>query len=407
MNVLVVSQYFWPESFRINELAATLAERGVATTVLTGKPNYPEGSIFPGYQALGCIQESYLGVNVLRVPLFPRGKKSKLRLALNYLSFIVSASVFGSLLLRGTLPHVILVYCPSPLLQALPALLIGWLKRVPVVIYVQDLWPESLEATGYVRNSWILSMVRWVVKYIYRHADLILVSSRPFAKSISNYVPDSRIVYYPNSVDASFRNPDTGLKLEMPTLDSGFSVVFAGNVGSAQAVNVIVDAAALLTPHQEIRLVVLGAGSELEWMKRQVQERHLENLHLMGRFPVEAMPWLLSKASALLVTLADQTIFESTVPNKIQAYLAVGRPIVACLNGEGARIVEEAGAGLTVRAENASDLADAIFRLYRLPTDERKRLGASGQAYYQKYFDHESLVTDLIGHLQEVIGGRP
>ena len=406
IRLLVVSQYFWPENFRINEVVATLAERGLETTVLTGKPNYPEGTVFPGYRAWGCAEEGYKGAHVLRVPLFPRGKESVLRLALNYLSFIVSGAVFGTWLLRWTKPDAILVYCPSPLLQVLPALLISWLKRAPVVVYVQDLWPESLEATGYVRSRRILGAVGWLVRFIYRHADLILISSRPFADSIRRHAPDARIVYYPNSVDASFCNPDAGLKPELPILDSGFSVVFAGNVGSAQAVKVIVEAAALLTAQREIRFVVLGSGSELEWMHQQVRDRQLDNLHLAGRFPVEAMPWLLAKASVLLVTLADRPIFAATVPNKIQAYLAAGRPIMACMNGEGARLVTEANAGLAAPAEDARGLADAILKLYRMPLEERERLGANGRAYYREHFDHETLVSELIGHLQNVVGGK-
>jgi glycosyltransferase involved in cell wall biosynthesis len=406
MRLLLISQYFWPESFSINEVIRALGQRGLEVDVLTGKPNYPEGRLHSGYRILGFDRERYHGATVFRVPVFPRGKKSAFRLALNYLSFIVSGSVFGPWLLRGTRPDVILVYCPSPLLQVLPALLIGWLKRVPVVVYVQDLWPESLEATGYVRNRWIIGTVRRVVRFIYRHTDMILISSRPFADSIRLLAPVSRIIYFPNSVDDSFCNPDAGSKPELPILDSGFSVVFAGNVGTAQAVNVIIEAAALLTAHREIRLVVLGSGSEFEWMHQQIRERQLENLHLAGRFPVEAMPWLLAKASVLLVTLADRPIFAATVPNKIQAYMAVGRPILACLNGEGARIVEEAGAGLTVPAEDAHGLADAILRLYRMSPEERERLGASGQAYYRKNFDHEMLVSDLIGHLQEVRGSK-
>lgn len=403
MRLLVVSQYFWPESFRINELARSLRQRGVEETVLTGKPNYPEGSIFPGYRASGCSEERYNDVRVLRVPLFPRGKKSAFRLALNYISFIASGSVFGPWLLRRSRPDVIFVYCTSPLLQVLPALLIGWIKRTPVVLWVQDLWPQSLEATGYVRNGWILSAVGWGVRFIYRHADLILISSRPFADSIRRYAPDSRIVYYPNSVDASFCNPEAGLKPELPVLDGGFSVVFAGNVGSAQAVKVIVEAAVLLRAHQEIRLVILGSGSELAWMQQQILERQLGNLHLAGRFPVEAMPWLLAKASALLVTLADRPIFAATVPNKIQAYMAVGRPIIASLNGEGARLVQEADAGLTVSAEDGKGLANAILKLHSMSQKERDNLGANGRRYYYKHFDHERLVSELIEHLTKAI----
>jgi glycosyltransferase involved in cell wall biosynthesis len=285
-------------------------------------------------------------------------------------------------------------------------LLIGWLKRIPVVVYVQDLWPESIEATGYVRNRLVIRAVEQVVGFIYRRADLILVSSRPFETAIRRFRPKAEIVYYPNSVDETFCNPHAGQKVELDSLSDGFSVVFAGNVGSAQAVNVIVKAAALLRSDPDIRLVVLGAGSELEWMRQQKQERGLDNLSLEGRFPVDAMPWLLSRAGALLVTLADRQIFAATVPNKIQAYMAVGRPIIACLNGEGARLVEEAGAGIAVPAEDAGQLAEAVRTLYRLPREQRDRMGASGKAYYRAHFDHEELVSELVKHLQGWVGHR-
>lgn len=406
MNLLVVSQYFWPESFRINELVASLVSRGVATTVLTGKPNYPEGRVFPGYRASGCVKEAFCGAQVRRVPLFPRGQRSPWRLALNYLSFIAAGIVWGPRMLRGIKPAAILVYCPSPLLQALPALWLGWLKRVPVAVYVQDLWPESLEATGYVRRRWIIRLVERMVRFIYRRSDLILVSSRPFVEPILRLAPSARITYYPNSVDASFCDPDSGIRPDVPVLDAGFNVVFAGNVGSAQAVSVIVDAAERLLPFSEIRLVVLGSGSELEWMRGQINARGLHNLHLAGRFPVEAMPHLLAKASALLVTLADRPIFAATVPNKIQAYMAVGRPIIASMNGEGARLVAEADAGIAVPAEDPAALAEAIVTLFHMPAQRRDILGANARTYYRQHFDHDKLVTDLIGHLQRMIGRR-
>lgn len=402
MRILVVSQYFWPESFRINEVVTSLVARGVDVDVLTGKPNYPDGHVFPGYRAMGCVTESWSGARVFRVPLFPRGQKSGMRLFLNYLSFMASAALFGAWRLRSVKPDAIFVYAPSPLLQALPALLLGWLKRAPVVVYVQDLWPESIEATGYVRNRLIIRMVEKLVRVIYRHSDLIMISSRPFAAAIQRFSPAAEIIYYPNSVDASFCDPDTGLKPDVPDLDTGFPVVFAGNVGSAQAVHVIVEAADLLKDHAQIRLVILGSGSELDWMRGQIEARRLPNLFLAGRFPVQAMPNLLARASALLVTLADQPIFAATVPNKIQAYMAVGRPIIAAMNGEGAQLVQEAAAGLAVPAEDGRALADAILKLYSLPPAERDRMGENGKNYYRNHFDHEQLVSVLIGHLKRV-----
>lgn len=406
MRVLIVSQYFWPESFRINELTQSLVAHGVDVDVLTGKPNYPEGKIYPGYRATGSMHEVWQGANVFRVPIFPRGFRSGLRLFLNYLSFMFSAAVVGAWQLRDTKSDIIFVYAPSPLLQALPALFIGWIKRIPVVVYVQDLWPESLEATGYARSRLVIRIVEWLVKVIYQSSDLILVSSRPFKDSIQRFLPSADIVYYPNSVDASFSDPDSSLKFDLPALEDGFCVVFAGNVGSAQAVHVIFEAAKQLRDHRSIRLVVLGSGSELEWLRNQSFKCGLTNLFLAGRFPVEAMPNLLSRANALLVTLADRPIFAATVPNKIQAYMAVGRPIIAAMNGEGARIVEEAEAGISVPAEDSAALTEAILKLYAMPAADRDRLGENGQHYYRQHFDHEQLVDELICHLTKMIKGK-
>ena len=402
MRLLVVSQYFWPESFRINELVQTLVRRGVEVNVLTGKPNYPEGKVFPGYRALGSMRETWNGANVYRVPLIPRGYRSGIRLFLNYLSFVVSAATLGPWMLRRVPCDAIFVYAPSPLLKALPALLIGWLKRVPVVVYVQDLWPESIEATGYVRNRVAIRMVESLVRFIYRHADLILVSSRSFIASVQRFSPTAQVVYYPNSVDSVFCDPEYGSKHDVPALRSGFTVVFAGNVGAAQAVHVITKAAALLKKYPDIRIVVLGSGSELDWMRTQIAEHKLHNLILAGRFPVDAMPNLLAQASVLLVTLADREIFAATVPNKIQAYMAVGRPIIAAMNGEGARLVQEANAGLAVPAENAIALADGIVSLHEMPQSELEKLGANARSYYRRHFDHETLVTELQSHLARI-----
>lgn len=403
MRVLVVSQYFWPEGFRINEVSKSLVEKGVQVDVLTGKPNYPEGKIFEGYRAGGCQREQYCGANISRVPLIPRGKNSSIRLALNYLSFIVSGSVFGPWLKRGRKYDVIFVYGLSPLLLALPALFMGWLKKVPVVIWVQDLWPQSLSATGYVRNRFILWAVEQVVRFIYRHADLLLVQSRAFVEPVRVLASSTPIKYYPNSVDGSFAVPATGKTPDVPGLEGGFSVMFAGNIGAAQGVEVIVEAATLLKDNKDIQFVVLGDGSCRAWMLQQVADRNLTNLHLPGRFPVETMPGFMQKASALLVTLADREIFAATVPNKVQAYMAAGRPIIACLPGEGARLVVDAKAGVGVRAEDGKALAEAVLGLYRMSESERDEMGRNGRVYFHENFDHERLVDQLIDELREVV----
>lgn len=403
MKILVISQYFWPESFRINEIVKSLVVRGIIVDVLTGKPNYPDGKIYKGYHAYGSEKEEWNGANIYRIPIFPRGISSGFRLFLNYLSFIFSGIVFGSQSLKKVKPDVIFVYAPSPLIQALVAVFLGWRKKIPVVVYVQDLWPESLEATGYYNNQIIIKFIELIVKFIYRNSKLILISSKPFEAYIQRFKSLAKIIYYPNSVNDTFHNLNSGKQIEFLGIEDIFTVVFAGNVGSAQAIEVITKAAKKINGYKNIRFIIFGSGSKLEWVKQQIEKDHLDNVLLAGRFAMEDMPYLLSKASVLLVTLANRKIFEATVPNKIQAYMAVGRPIIACMNGEGARLVVEANAGLTAPAENSGALADAVLQLFEMSHAERDKLGANGRAYYRKHFDHEKLISDLIEHLNYLV----
>jgi glycosyltransferase involved in cell wall biosynthesis len=343
-------------------------------------------------------------MDINRIPLRARGGGGW-RLALNYLSFVVSGLLFAPWMLRKNRFDVIFIYALSPILQAIPAIFLGWLKGCPVVLWVQDLWPESLSATGHVRNRTVLKLVEQVVRFIYCHADLLLVQSQAFMGPVAALTKNTPVVYHPNSVDDTFATPATDETPPVEGLGEGFSVMFAGNIGAAQAVGVIVAAASLLREYADIHFVVLGDGSSREWMLKEVRQRELTNLHLPGRFPVETMPGFMQKASALLVTLADQPIFAATVPNKVQAYLASGRPIIACLNGEGARLVVEAKAGLATPAEDASALANTILHLYRQSPAERDIMGYNGRRYYQEHFDHGRLIDRLIGHLRAVSQG--
>jgi glycosyltransferase involved in cell wall biosynthesis len=210
------------------------------------------------------------------------------------------------------------------------------------------------------------------------------------------------VMYYPNSVDGSFAEQANSAPPIVTGLETGFSVMFAGNIGTAQGVEIIVEAAELLKQYTDINFVVLGDGSCRAGMLKETRQRGLNNLHLPGRFPVETMPGFMQKASVLLVTLTDQPIFALTVPNKVQAYMAAGRPIIACLNGEGARLVEEASAGLATPAEDAKALADTVLSFYRLSSGEREVMGSNGRKYYKDHFEHDKLVEQLIFILKNI-----
>lgn len=400
MRILLVSQHFWPESFRINELVHFLAHAGCTTDILTGQPNYPDGDVFPGHSAWGWGREDYAGSELFRVPLVPRGQGRALQLVANYVSFLLSACLFGSILLRGRTYKAVFVYATSPILQAIPALFIGWQKRIPVVIWVQDLWPESLEATGYVRNRFVLGAVRRIVKWIYRRADLLLVQSEAFIQPVSAIAGAVPVRYYPNSGEAEILQ--SGRVQLSPTIDTGFNVIFAGNLGTVQALDTIVEAATRLRDLTDVRFVIAGSGSRAAWLQSEIADRGLGNMILLGRLPAESMPSLFAQASVLLVTLSKSAILEQTVPSKVQSYLAAGKPIIAALNGETARIVAEAGAGIATPAEDPEALAEAVRALYSLSPSARDQMGFAARHVFEARYDPEHLAAKLKVILGEV-----
>lgn len=400
MKILVVGQYFWPENFRINEVAASLCDSGCGVSVLTGPPNYPEGKVFQGYSATSLQVQQHGKLLIHRIPLIPRGRGGALRLMLNYLSFVVSACLLGPWLLRGQKFDVVLVYAPGPILQSLVGIWLARIKRASVVTWVQDLWPESLETTQFVRNKQALALVASLVRWIYRHNDLLLVQSHSFVAPVRAMAGATPVIYHPNPGELSSTATDpTAAALR---LNAGFNVVFAGNLGTVQALDTILQAAELTREQRDIWWVLIGSGSRSQWLMEEVQRRGLTQVVLPGRFPPEAMPAILDQASALLVSLVRSPIMSQTVPSKIQAYLAAGRPIIAALDGEGARIVKEADAGVACPAEDAPALSKAVLHLKSLPTEERERLGVLGREYYQQHFDPAVLTQRLIECLQRM-----
>ncbi|WP_060840915.1 glycosyltransferase family 4 protein [Pseudomonas sp. Os17] len=398
MKLLIFSQYFSPENFIINDIARTLVAQGHEVVVATGKPNYPDGRIFAGYRAWGCNYERYLdSIDVLRVPLWPRGEGGAKNMVLNYLSFVFAGLVFFPWMLRKREFDAILVFAPSPITQAIPAIPIKWLKRAQLVLWIQDLWPESLAATGFVKSPYLLKMVGWMVRGIYAGCDRLLVQSHAFVDSVARYAPRKKITYYPNSVDAQTFNAEVEVDEQLSqVLKAHFCVVFAGNLGTAQALETLVEAAKKLRDEPDIRLVLVGSGSRLEWLREQKQVHSLDNLILPGRFPAVAMPAVFAQSSALLVSLNNESIFAQTIPSKVQSYLASGKPIIASLNGEGARVVQDARAGLTSPAEEVAPLVANIRKMYSLGCAQREEMGRCGRSYFAAHFEMGQQVRSLV-----------
>lgn len=400
MRILVVTQYFWPEQFRVNDLVVGLRERGHEVTVLTGQPNYPGGRFYPGYGLTGPTKEKFSGAEINRVPLLPRGSRQGIQLALNYLSFVIFACLLGPFRCRGQF-DLVLVFEPSPVTVALPGLVMGWTKQAPTWLWVQDLWPESLRATGVVRSERILAWVRRLVRFIYKRCDLVLVQAESFRPMIvaEGKSPEA-IRYFPNWAESLYRL--LGPQQRKPDLPDGFVLMFAGNIGTAQSFETILEAADRLRTEPKIQWVIIGDGSQRAVIKQKIEEFGLQHqVRMLGSKPVEQMPEYFAQADALLVTLRKDPIFSLTIPSKLQSYLACGRPIVGSLDGEGAKVIRESGAGFAVPAGDGTALAEAVSRIYRIPKEEREAMGRRGRAYFEREFERERLLDRLEGWMRE------
>lgn len=406
LKILISTQHFYPENFRINSVARSLVDMGYEVDVITGLPNYPSGKVFAGYSKSWLKYDSYKGINIFRVPIFARGAASNLSLTLNYLSFVISACLFGHWRLKKQYDAVF-CYGTSPILQAIPAILFAKKNQAPLILNVQDLWPESVSATDRIHSPYVIKFLSKFVHWIYKHSTILLVQSEAFRDPILRLSPAADVVYWPNSVDPLFYSGQP--KQMLPSLEeifskSIFTVTFAGNIGSAQSIKTIVHAAKILNARSTIKIILIGDGSMREWALREKKNWGIDNLFLPGSFPEDQMPSIYEKSSCLLVSLTNKSIFNLTIPNKIQGYLALGRPIIGSLNGISANIIAEAGAGLVAQAENAEMLAERIIEMSNKSDEDLEILGNNARRYFQKHFEHGKLMARLDAIIKGAIG---
>ncbi|WP_225116068.1 glycosyltransferase family 4 protein [Bradyrhizobium sp. BRP22] len=406
MRILLVTQYFWPESFIVNELVQRLVARGHSVTVVTGKPNYPTGQIHPPYTRHGIQCERYEGASVIRVPCRPRHKASALDLSLNYMSFVFSGLLRFPWLLRGRDVDVILVFT-TPITAAIPAILLRRLKRCHLALWVQDLWPDVVKSTGFAGSRLVSRGLRLVSDFVYGAGDTVFVQSEKFVRPISETISSDRIFVLPNFAASYVSEEIVPLPIHIQRLFCGrFSVVFAGNLGRAQALTTIVEAARVLQSRPEILIIVAGTGSDAESLRRAAADAGINNLAMVGMLDNRMMPELFRLADCLLVTLGRDAALNATIPSKVQAYLKAGRPIVGAISGAAADLIEKSGAGLTVEAEDAAGLARSILELTDMPFKKRLQMGEAGQAYYKEHFEAEHVIGRLLRVLESRMGGH-
>lgn len=395
MKILIVTQYFFPENFKSNDLAFEMKRRGHDVTVLTGLPNYPSGTISEGYGFFKNTKQNIEGVKVVRSWLLPRGKGGGVRIFLNYFSWAFFASIKAVGLGISNKYDAIIVHEPSPITQFYPAWVVKKLSNSPVYFWVLDLWPESLQVAGGINNSFILGIFKKMVVSFYKASKTILISSKGFEKSILEKGDfKTKIEYFPNwgedTISAGDKNYD------IPVLREGFKVMFAGNIGESQDMEAIMQSALLLKDNLDIQFVIVGDGRKMPFVKEFVEQNRLEKtVSILGRYPLEAMATFFDRADVMLVSLKDDPIFNLTVPAKMQAYMSAGKPILAMLNGDGADLIEEAKCGKTVNAGDYSKLVDGILELYKLNDVELEKMSNNSKDFYSQYFTLKGCIDNL------------
>ena len=394
MKILYVSQYFYPETFRGNDIVFDFVKKGHEVTVITGKPNYPLGTFYHGYKFWGVKKEIINGANVIRIPTFPRGKGGALKLILNYFSFYLFSYPYSRFKTDRDF-DIIFVQQLSPVTMAMPAI---WAlkrnKNAKLYLWVLDLWPESVTATTGIANKFIIGLLNKLVKYIYSKSDFILISSKSFEKSIQQRSINKQILYFPNWAESIYEETELNKDYELPILPNGFNIMFAGNIGEAQDFETILSAA-IQTKAENINWILLGDGRKLDWVRSQVKFHNLHNVVILGRYPIEGMPYFFREANVMLLTLKNSLISDLTVPAKLQAYAASGKIILAAINGEAKSIINEHNIGLACESGDFKSLSENAIILKNISEEQRIKMEKNSKNLYYTSYSKKVLLDNL------------
>ncbi|WP_304251073.1 glycosyltransferase family 4 protein [Parabacteroides gordonii] len=402
MRILLVTQYFYPEVFKSNDLAFELARRGHHVDALVGIPNYPEGKYFKGYGLFKKRHEVINGVNVYRCFQVPRGRGGW-RLPINYFSYVISGCLWVLFFFAWRKKYdCIIGHEPSPIFQAYPALLLRKLRKTPFYYWIMDLWPDAMMSGGGVKNKRLLGFIDKLVKGIYRQTDKILITSKRFREPIAAKGDFAdKIIYFPNWSDDILNMPQD---YDIPLLPDGFRIMIAGNLGKSQNLEAVTEVMLGLKDVPEVKWIFVGGGSRKDWLEQFIQENGLKDRAIcVGQYPFKAMPAFFKRADAMLVTLrAGFSHLEVVVPARLQSYMSAGRPVLAMIGCGGADIIEESKCGYAVAAGDSVTLIELIKGKVLTNKAAFEQMGQNGRDYYDKNYRLDMCIDNL----ERIIGAR-
>lgn len=400
MKILIITEHYWPENFRINDLSKELAKKDIKVDVLTGNPNYPEGKIYKGYNNLKWKNEKYFDINIFRVPIIPRGKGSAFRLFLNYISFIVSAS-FRLIFMKKKYDHIF-VFESSPITVCLPAIFLKKISRArtPISMWVLDLWPNYFfDTLRMERNAVLGNILDVLCRFIYRNCDNILLQSEAFFDPVYRLVPDHKgLIFFPNWAEEIFERNNN--KEFIKKTKKQF--LFAGNVGRLQNIEALIEAINKLnssTPGLDkiLEFVIIGDGSAKRLLESLVTEYKLQEIiKFKGSFPLEDMPNFYKNADFLYLSLLPGETFDKTIPGKLQSYMASGTPIFGLIGGETYKILSSINNKFVISADDASKLPELIKRCINSQNDELQIYSKKLKKYYFENFSRKKAVDTCL-----------
>jgi glycosyltransferase involved in cell wall biosynthesis len=405
-NILVVGQYFFPEQFRINDICTQWVKRGYNVKVITGTPNYPDGKFYHGYGLTKNTNEVYNGITIKRIPQIPRGHSS-IMLALNYISFVVSGFFWMSFTKEK--PDLVFNYEVSPITQALPGVWFAKKRKIPFYMYMTDLWPDNFKVVTGIKSKAVIKPIEKICNYIYKNSDMIFTSSETFKKVlISRGVPENKLQFWPQYAE-NFYVPlsKEDVKVEEILPDGKFNIVFAGNIGYAQGLEILPQTAELLKNNNltQIRFCIIGDGRYKETLIKLIEEKNVKDFFcFIDKQPAERISEFMAVCDAALVCLSKSEVFAMTIPSKVQSCMACGIPLIASIDGETQEIIQKSGAGLSCNSEDIQGLYEGIKKISMLQKDKLHQMGENAQQFFKENYEREMLLDKMDEFInQEVI----
>ena len=402
-RILVVSQHFWPESFRINDITEGFLENGYEVEVLCGIPNYPAGQFFDGYGVFKNRRQTKDGVKIRRCFEIKRGKNTNFRIFLNYMSFPVS-SIFSLPYLKKQKYDKIFLYNTSPVMMAVAGILLGRKMKIETTMYVLDLWPENLYSVLKIKNKLLRGIIMRVSNWHYRNTDKLIANSQSLRTLLIDRIgkEENKVTYIPQFCEKVFEASIEDEELA-ERFSKTFNLVFTGNISPAQSFETVIGAAKILKEkgYKDLNWIIVGDGMSRKWLENEVKKEELSDCFtFIGRMPMEDIPKYTHIADVLFACLAKSEMLECTLPAKVFSYYAAGRPLLLSMEGEIQQIVRESNAGYIVNPGDPAAFADAVVKFYDTSIENRSAMGAAAKDYYFKHFERDMNMKKLIDFIE-------